>query len=99
MESGIAGAALGEKAGAFLGASIGTIIPGAGIIVPIDAVAGGVVGSMAFDWFWDNKEEISKDISNTFNDVKKKGKQVVSNIIDSAKGFRDGVNNLGSVYG
>lgn len=52
-----------------------------------------------FDWFWDNKEEISKDISNTFNDVKKKGKQVVSNIIDSAKGFIDGVNNLGSVYG
>ena len=108
MGSGIAGAAVGEKAGAFLGFAIGTIIPGAGTAVGTVAggvigaavgFVGGVVGSMAFDWFWDNKEEISKDISNTFNDVKEKGKEVVSNIIDSAKGFIDGLNNLGSVYG
>ena len=108
MGSGIAGAAVGEKAGAFLGAAIGTIIPGAGTAVGAVAggvigaavgFVGGVVGSMAFDWFWDNKEEISKDISKTFNDVKENGKQVISNIIDSAKGFIDGLNNLGSVYG
>lgn len=78
---------LGTVAGAVLGGVIGTI-----------TFAASIGATMAFDWVWDNKEEISKNISNTFNDVKEKGKQVFNNIIDSAKGFIGG-GNLGSIYG
>ena len=47
----------------------------------------GVVGSMVFDYVWDNKEEIGEEIGNlvetTVDTVKEKG----GGIIDSVKGF------------
>lgn len=60
----------GAKAGAEIGALVGSVIPGAGTAV--GAVAGAVIGAMgsvAFDYVYDNWDNIVEGAENLFNDV------------------------------
>jgi hypothetical protein len=66
------------------GAAIGSVIPGIGTAIGFTV---GVLGSIAFDYVWDNWR---KNI---------KVEEVNKNIVESLKGFVSGFNCLGSVFG
>src|SRR5690625_3283905 len=76
--AGHAGAgAIGVSTGAIVGASFGSVIPVVGTIIGGAVGYGvGVAGAMAFDWLYDNKENI-------MNEVKESGERVVKNVGDA----------------
>jgi hypothetical protein len=90
---GIGAGALGAAA---TGAAIGSVIPGIGTAIGFTV---GVLGSIAFDYVWDNKEEIGEKISEAVGAIKDKVEEVNKNIVESLKGFVSGFNCLGSVFG
>lgn len=81
---GIGAAKVGATIGTAIGGPVGTAVGAAtGFII-------GVAGSMAFDWVYDNKEDIVDGIK----EAGKKAKEAIDSVGDAVSGFFSGVSEI-----
>lgn len=84
--------ATGHLGAGLAGAAIGSVIPFGGTAI---GFAIGVGGSVLFDWVYDNKEKIAKQVENIGKSIVNTGKEIGKNIGDAVSGF---FGNLGSIF-
>lgn len=94
----------GGKAGAAIGAAVGSVVPGAGNVV--GAVVGFVagvtittVGSIAFDYVYDNRDEISEAVKEVGDNIVGTAKDIGKTMEKGAKAIIDGIGNAVSSTG